>query len=138
MNIPQTLKAEFNQLCMNLENQNQVFEAMICTTTKSMKKIKQQGVCDLLKRLRKNNVATNEVEHGVNKLCKLWSSNQKNGLKRKLMRHKISDAISEYKKIEYDCSMEWRKCKTVIPIQLRMKFNNLWKTFINQFRRKIR
>ena len=45
-------------------------------------------------------VATNEVEHGIQKLCKLWSCKQKLSLKRKVMKHKVADAYKCIKKAE--------------------------------------
>lgn len=75
--IPEHLDADLKLLCNDINNQDQVYEAMIRTTTKSMIKIKLQGIYDLLRKLRSNDVATNEVEHGLVKLCKLWSNKQK-------------------------------------------------------------
>ena len=61
---------------------------MIRTTLKTMEKIKLQGICDFLRKIRRH-VATNEVEHGIQKLCKLWSCKQKLSLKRKVMNIKL-------------------------------------------------
>ena len=136
--IPEHLDADLKLLCNDINNQDQVYEAMIRTTTKSMIKIKLQGIYDLLRKLRSNDVGTNEVEHGLVKLCKLWSNKQKLQLKRKMMRHKISDAYNRYKEAEYESNVVWRQCKTIIPLSIRNSFNLLWKTFISGYRKQVR
>ena len=85
---------ELHRISSEVENQNQVFNAMKRTLKENTKKIKCQSKCYLFRQL-KSNIGTNDVEYAVKCLHGSCSNSIKKIIKIKMMRQEISQAYEE-------------------------------------------
>ena len=97
MIIPQHLQAFYREISLSVErhDQDQVYEAMMQATRSSFESVRARKVCDLLVTLKKNNVATNDVEHGIRRSCCKLTCRQQLVVRMDIMRAKIKDAYKD-------------------------------------------
>ena len=130
MYINYKLRCAYERLSKRCEDPNRVLQAMIRATKSTMKKLKYRSNCDLLRSLRKHNVATNEVEYGMQKMVKVASNGARNGMKRRIMRWKIDDALRVYRKSQYENARIWKR---IIPVEIRREYLVTWNSFIKDY-----
>ena len=70
MYINDNLLIAYRNISSNCDDPNRVMSAMICATKDTIRTYECRCRCWLLNRLRKRGVGTNEVEYGVERLCK--------------------------------------------------------------------
>ena len=148
MLIPPSLQANFQKLSLdgsiynNDCNQNQVYNAMVRATISSIETVNCKNVCDVLRKLKKKGVGTAEVENLSRKLCRL-KCNTNGGVRTQfkikimVMKNKISDAFSAFRKQRHKDNQTWRECKKYITGEVRIRYIELWKTFIKKYRTNI-
>ena len=101
-------------------------------TTKSITKNKQ---CQLLLRIKRNRIGTNDVEHTVRRLN--ISERAKQNLRNKLMNAKVSHSFRLKKHQASVKSQVWRECRKLIHGHLLQGYMDIWRRHIDEFSRAI-
>ena len=121
-------------------NPNRILAAMMNARKTSIKtmimKMETKCIISFLQKKRAEGVGTNDVEHNVQRICKLMKSREQMNMKMKLMKYKIKDAYKSHKEIEYKNRQCWRDCKAKIPANIRPRYVEVWKTYITEFENK--
>ena len=134
MCIPYSLRVSYRNIS---NNSNQVYDTMVHATKCSVKDVTNKNTVVLLRQLKENNVGTNEVEHGVTRLCKNMSNKSKNEIKSKIMRNKVNDAYKLYREHSKENDRIWREAKRVITVPYRKKYLEEWKRHITNVKEKL-
>ena len=121
----------------DLSDKDRTITAMIQACKSSVKRIEHAKVVTLLKTLKQKGIGTNEVEHGVNRTCALLSENARLKVKMKIMSRKIADAYKEYRRRTYECRIDWRECKKLIPNNLMQGYLDIWKDHVERYVQKV-
>ena len=93
MLVPQSLQAFYQRLSLQTEDSNRAQNVMIQATKGGMEYIQSRKACDLLIKLKRHHLGTNDVEWSVQKTCKLLGDRQQMIVKMKIMRKKIAEAF---------------------------------------------
>ena len=126
MLIPRNLQAFYRYLSNRRPGSNQIFNAMMQATKGSTDYIQARKVCDLLVALKKQNMATNDIEYGVRKTCRMLSRRQQMVVKMSIMRKKIGDAFTDMARKKARSSKTWKETKKIVKENMRVEYLNRW------------
>ena len=124
MIIPFNLQASYHEMSLGRQGEGQIYDAMMQATKGSFKSVYARKICDLLVSLKKNGVATNEIEFGIRKSCYMLSDKRKMQIKMEIMRRKIVDAFQELAKKKIESARIWREKKKLITADIRVRYIN--------------
>ena len=137
MIIPNYLQASYRKLSYKGQDSDRIYDAMMQGTKGSFESVHARKVCDLLVTLKKCNIATNDVENGVRRSCRMLSEKRKMVIKMDIMRKKIRDAFSNMVKTRIANAKIWRENKKLIVGDLRVEYLNKWRDGIMELKRKL-
>ena len=94
----------------------EVKKGMIRAAKSIIKKEKTLNSYLTLKQVRSENIGTNEVEYGMNTVCRNLNSREKFRCKMKIMKNKMKDALNEFRKARKDNWDAWKEVKKNLDI----------------------
>ena len=106
-------------------------------TRSSFESVRARKVCDLLVTLKKNNVATNDVEHGIRRSCCKLTCRQQLVVRMDIMRAKIKDAYKDMASKRIENAKIWKECKKVIVGLIRVRYLNKWRESIMNLKQRL-
>ena len=127
MSIPNILQVELKNLSTTVNCPNRANEAMIRAITSSIGKMKSWNKCKILTELKKNKIGTNDVEHGIKRMCGKMSQYGQMEVKLRIMRSKIGDAYKIYRQQRKRDGRTWKKTKKLLTGEVRQKYIEIWK-----------
>ena len=101
-----------------------IIEACMQAIVSTTRKISAEKQYILLRKIKNNSIATNDIEHAVKKLT--LSQNAKSKLRSRLMNGKIRDALRTQAVRRVEERVEWKKCKRLLPGIFLQGYLDIW------------
>ena len=121
--------ASIHSITVN-ENQYQVTDAMVQIAATNLRRIHNELVCDLLKRLLQRNIGTNDVENDIKRTLRNCTTSYQQTVKRKIMRQRLTDTCREGKEAVKEYWKTKEEMRGLIP-------PNTWNTFVAKCKRYV-
>ena len=137
MYVPHHLQAFYRELSHGRQDSGRIYDAMMQATKGSFQSVHARKVCNLLVTLRRCSIATNDVEHGVRRCCRMLSDKRKMIIKMDIMQKKIMDAFRDMVKKQIESAKIWRESKKLIDGDLRVRYLNKWRDSVKQLKQKV-
>ena len=133
MYIDAVLLNTYQSISLKCVDSNRVFNVLIHATKDTIKTFKCRSRCWLLNKLKSEGVGTNEVEHGISRMCSTMSEKRRGEIKNAIMRNKVGDAYRELRDMEKKQRNQWKVHKQEIPTLVRNEYMNAWREFMRRY-----